>query len=48
MLDDATLMLASSFVNVAGESFPLNVTPFSENPPLFNTNWIWSALIIES
>ena len=42
----ATMMLASSFVNVAGGSFPLNVTPFSQKPPLFRTNSIWSALII--
>ena len=42
----ATLMLALSFLNVVGGSFPLNVTHFSENPPLFRTNSIWSALII--
>ena len=36
----ATLMLALSFDNVAGGSFPQNVIPFSENPPLFNTNSI--------
>ena len=42
----ATLMLTSSIINVAGGSFPLNVTPFSENLPLLSTNSIWSALII--
>ena len=36
----ATLMLALSFLNVVGGSFPLNVTHFSENPPLFRTNSI--------
>ena len=44
----ATLMLVSSFDNVFGGSFPLNVTSISEEPPLFNTNWIWSALIFAS
>ena len=42
----ATLMLVSSFNNVFGGSFSLYVTSFSEEPPLFNTNWIWSALCI--
>ena len=34
----AKSMLALSLDNVVGGSFLLNVSPFSENPPLFKTN----------
>ena len=44
----ASLMLALSFDNVFGGSFPLNVTPFSENYPLFDTNSISSTFVIAS
>ena len=42
----AILMLALSFVNVAGRSFSLNVTPFSENIyPSVQCDWLQGILL---